>query len=374
MKRYLIVLKYFRQASSQDRKRFWWASAILLLALPWLVGATGGNYWVRVLDFALLYVVLALGLNVVIGFAGLLDLGYIAFYAVGAYSYALLASPHLTTQFPAIASAFPQGLHFPLWGALIISFGLAALFGVLLGFPTLKLRGDYLAIVTLGFGEIIRIFLNNLDRPINLTNGPKGIGSIDPIQLFGINLSKPVSIFGFQVPSLYLLFYFFLILAVLVAIVCYRLERSRIGRAWVAIREDEIAAEAMGINTRNMKLLAFAIGASFAGAAGVLFGAFQGFVSPESFTLWESIVVLAMVVMGGMGHIPGVILGAILLSIFPELLRSIAAPIQQFLFGSVLIDVEIIRQLLYGLALILIMLYRPNGIWQKPDSLKVIRS
>ena len=374
MKRYLIVLKYFRQASSQDRKRFWWASAILLLALPWLVGATGGNYWVRVLDFALLYVVLALGLNVVIGFAGLLDLGYIAFYAVGAYSYALLASPHLTTQFPAIASAFPQGLHFPLWGALMISFGLAALFGVLLGFPTLKLRGDYLAIVTLGFGEIIRIFLNNLDRPINLTNGPKGIGSIDPIQLFGINLSKPVSIFGIQVPSLYLLFYFFLILAVLVAIVCYRLERSRIGRAWVAIREDEIAAEAMGINTRNMKLLAFAIGASFAGAAGVLFGAFQGFVSPESFTLWESIVVLAMVVMGGMGHIPGVILGAILLSIFPELLRSIAAPIQQFLFGSVLIDVEIIRQLLYGLALILIMLYRPNGIWQKPDSLKVIRS
>jgi branched-chain amino acid transport system permease protein len=374
VKRYLIVLKYFRQASSQDRKRFWWASAILLLALPWLVGATGGNYWVRVLDFALLYVVLALGLNVVIGFAGLLDLGYIAFYAVGAYSYALLASPHLTTQFPAIASAFPQGLHFPLWGALMISFGLAALFGVLLGFPTLKLRGDYLAIVTLGFGEIIRIFLNNLDRPINLTNGPKGIGSIDPIQLFGINLSKPVSIFGFQVPSLYLLFYFFLILAVLVAIVCYRLERSRIGRAWVAIREDEIAAEAMGINTRNMKLLAFAIGASFAGAAGVLFGAFQGFVSPESFTLWESIVVLAMVVMGGMGHIPGVILGAILLSIFPELLRSIAAPIQQFLFGSVLIDVEIIRQLLYGLALILIMLYRPNGIWQKPDSLKVIRS
>lgn len=374
MKRYLIVLKYFRRTSSQDRKRFWWASAILLLALPWLVGATGGNYWVRVLDFALLYVVLALGLNVVIGFAGLLDLGYIAFYAVGAYSYALLASPHLTTQFPAIASAFPQGLHFPLWGALMISFGLAALFGVLLGFPTLKLRGDYLAIVTLGFGEIIRIFLNNLDRPINLTNGPKGIGSIDPIQLFGINLSKPVSIFGFQVPSLYLLFYFFLILAVLVAIVCYRLERSRIGRAWVAIREDEIAAEAMGINTRNMKLLAFAIGASFAGAAGVLFGAFQGFVSPESFTLWESIVVLAMVVMGGMGHIPGVILGAILLSIFPELLRSIAAPIQQFLFGSVLIDVEIIRQLLYGLALILIMLYRPNGIWQKPDSLKVIRS
>jgi len=365
------VLKFLLRSPMQRNKRFWLASAVLLLILPWLVGATGGNYWVRVLDFALLYVVLALGLNVVIGFAGLLDLGYIAFYAVGAYSYALLASPHLITQFPALASIFPQGLHFPLWGALIFSFGLAALFGVLLGFPTLKLRGDYLAIVTLGFGEIIRIFLNNLDRPINLSNGPKGIGSIDPIQIFGINLAKPLSVLGLEIPSLYLIFYFFLIMAVLIAIVCSRLEHSRIGRAWVAIREDEIAAEAMGIETRNMKLLAFAIGASFAGAAGVLFAAFQGFVSPESFTLWESIVVLAMVVMGGMGYIPGVILGAVLLTIFPELLRSIAAPVQQFVFGAVLVDVEIIRQLLYGLALILIMLYRPHGIWQKPDSLKV---
>jgi len=365
-----VLKQLFYRTSRRDQQRFWVVSAIILLALPWIVGSVGGNYWVRVLDFALLYIVLALGLNVVIGFAGLLDLGYIAFYAVGAYSYALLASPHLTTQFPAIAALFPAGLHFPLWGALIISFGLAAIFGVLLGFPTLKLRGDYLAIVTLGFGEIIRIFLNNLDRPLNLTNGPKGIGNIDPIELFGIKLSKPMSIWGFEIPSLYLLFYFFLILAVLVAMVCSRLEHSRIGRAWVAIREDEIAAEAMGIETRNMKLLAFAIGASFAGAAGVLFAAFQGFVSPESFTLWESIVVLAMVVMGGMGHIPGVILGALLLAIFPELLRSIAAPIQQFLFGSVLVDTEIIRQLLYGLALILIMLYRPNGIWQKPDTLK----
>ena len=365
-----MLKQLFQQATRRDRQRFWVGSAIVLLVLPWVVGSVGGNYWVRVLDFALLYVVLALGLNVVIGFAGLLDLGYIAFYAVGAYSYALLASPRLTTQFPAIAALFPAGLHFPLWGALIISFGLAAIFGVLLGFPTLKLRGDYLAIVTLGFGEIIRIFLNNLDRPLNLTNGPKGIGNIDPIDLFGIKLSKPIGIWGLEIPSLYLLFYFFLILAVLVVIVCSRLEHSRIGRAWVAIREDEIAAEAMGIETRNMKLLAFAIGASFAGAAGVLFAAFQGFVSPESFTLWESIVVLAMVVMGGMGHIPGVILGALLLAVFPELLRSIAAPIQQFLFGSVLVDTEIIRQLLYGLALILIMLYRPNGIWQKPDALK----
>ena len=368
------MLKHLSPPYSLRDKRFWVFSTLTLLLLPWVVGAAGGNYWVRVLDFALLYVVLALGLNVVIGFAGLLDLGYIAFYAVGAYSYALLASPHLITHFPVIANAFPSGMHFPLWGALIISFALAALFGILLGFPTLKLRGDYLAIVTLGFGEIIRIFLNNLDRPINFTNGPKGIGNIDSIQLFGLNLSKPLSLFGLQIPSLYLVFYFFLLLAVLVALVCSRLERSRTGRAWIAIREDEIAAEAMGINTRNMKLLAFAIGASFAGAAGVLFAAFQGFVSPESFTLWESIVVLAMVVLGGMGHIPGVILGAILLAIFPEILRSIAAPVQQFLFGSVIMDVEIIRQLLYGLALILIMLYRPNGIWQKPEQLKRVRA
>jgi branched-chain amino acid transport system permease protein len=368
------VLKHLSPLYSLRDKRFWVFSTLTLLLLPWVVGAAGGNYWVRVLDFALLYVVLALGLNVVIGFAGLLDLGYIAFYAVGAYSYALLASPHLTTHFPVIANAFPAGMHFPLWGALIISFALAALFGILLGFPTLKLRGDYLAIVTLGFGEIIRIFLNNLDRPINFTNGPKGIGNIDSIQLFGLNLSKPLSLFGLQIPSLYLVFYFFLLLAVLVALVCSRLEHSRTGRAWIAIREDEIAAEAMGINTRNMKLLAFAIGASFAGAAGVLFAAFQGFVSPESFTLWESIVVLAMVVLGGMGHIPGVILGAMLLAIFPEILRSIAAPVQQFLFGSVIMDVEIIRQLLYGLALILIMLYHPNGIWQKPEQLKRVRA
>jgi branched-chain amino acid transport system permease protein len=168
-----------------------------------------------------------------------------------------------------------------------------------------------------------------------------------------------------QIPGLYLVFYLFLLLAISVAMICLHLQDSRIGRAWVAIREDEIAAKAMGINTRNMKLLAFAIGASFAGVAGVLFSAFQGFVSPESFTLWESIVVLAMVVLGGIGHIPGVILGAVLLAIFPEVLRGIAQPLQQALFGQVIIDVEIIRQLIYGLALILIMLYRPGGIWQK---------
>lgn len=364
MKGFRIVLKG-RLFHRLPQSAYLWIGVIALILLPWIVGASGGNYWVRVLDFALLYIVLALGLNVVVGFAGLLDLGYIAFYALGAYSFALLASPHLPQQFETIAAAFPAGMHFSPWLVAVFSIMLAALFGVILGFPTLQLRGDYLAIVTLGFGEIIRIFMNNLDRPLNLTNGPKGITAIDPIQFFGISFAKPLDLGFVQIPGLYLVFYLFLLLVVMIAIVCTHLQNSRIGRAWVAIREDEIAAKAMGINTRNMKLLAFAIGASFAGVAGVLFSAFQGFVSPESFTLWESIVVLAMVVLGGIGHIPGVILGAVLLAIFPEVLRGIAQPLQQALFGHVIVDVEIIRQLIYGLALILIMLYRPGGIWQK---------
>ena len=348
-----------------NRPAFVLLIAICLAMLPWLASGVGGNYWVRILDFALLYIFLALGLNIVVGFAGLLDLGYIAFYAVGAYTAGLLASPHLTSNFPIIAEYFPGGLHFSLWIILPIAGLVAAIFGALLGSPTLKLRGDYLAIVTLGFGEIIRIFLNNLDRPINLTNGPKGMRGIDPVSVGDVSLAKTLDLGFVQVPSVILNYYMFLIMAVVVAIVCLRLQHSRVGRAWVAIREDEIAAKAMGINTRNMKLLAFAIGASFAGVAGELFSAFQGFVSPESFTLWESIVVLAMVVLGGIGHIPGVILGAVLLAVFPEVLRGIAQPVQQFLFGHVIVDVEIIRQLIYGLALILIMLYRPGGIWQK---------
>lgn len=362
MRKFLTVLKRIPILRGCP---YWLFGLLALLLLPWLVGASGGNYWVRVLDFALLYIVLALGLNVVVGFAGLLDLGYVAFYALGAYSYALLASPHLPHQFEALATAFPEGMHYSVLLVAVLAIFIAAVFGILLGLPTLALRGDYLAIVTLGFGEIIRILMNNLDRPLNLTNGPKGIASIDPIHFFGMNFAKPIDLGFISVPGLYLVFYLFLLLAIGVAIVCLHLQNSRIGRAWIAIREDEIAAKAMGINTRNMKLLAFAIGASFAGLAGVFFAAFQGFVSPESFTLWESIVVLAMVVLGGIGHIPGVILGAVLLAIFPEVLRSVAQPVQNFLFGHAVVDVEVIRQLIYGLALILVMLYRPGGIWQK---------
>jgi len=308
-----------------------------LAVLPFALTQVGTT-WVRITNYAILYILLALGLNIVVGFAGLLDLGYIAFYAIGAYVYALLASP----QF---------GLHLPFWVILPIGAAVAALFGAILGAPTLKLRGDYLAIVTLGFGEIIRIFLNNLSRPVNITNGPQGIAGIDPFTLPGFRFDTPFK-------------YYYLLLAVVLVVIVInlRLQNSRIGRAWEAIREDEIAARAMGINTRNLKLLAFAMGASFGGIAGGMFSAIQAFISPESFILVESIMVVSMVVLGGMGNIWGVILGALLLSFVPEILRWTVTPLQEALFGRMLVDPEVIRMLLFGLALVLVMLFRPAGL------------
>ncbi len=342
------------------------AVAAALILLPLALGAFG-DAWVRALCFAALYVMLALGLNIVVGFAGLLDLGYIAFYAVGAYTYALLASPHLSEHFPAIARAFPSGLHLSIWLVLPLGASLAAAFGVLLGAPVLKLRGDYLAIVTLGFGEIIRIFLNNLNAPLNLTNGPAGITLIEPIRIGPLDLSHSTSLLGLRVSSLLMYYYLFAALAVLTIGVCVRLQDSRLGRAWMAIREDEVAARAMGINVRNVKLLAFSLGATFGGMAGGLFAAFQGFVSPESFSLMESIIVLSMIVLGGLGHVPGVVLGAIMLAMLPETLRHTAVPLQQAIFGQVVIDAEVLRSLLYGLATVGIMLYRPKGLWPAPE-------
>ena len=344
------VLKHL---SSKDRRGAWIAFvvlAIVLLVLPFFTDGLFGRGWVRIMDFALLYIMLALGLNIVVGYAGLLDLGYIAFFAVGAYCYALLGSPQL-------------GLHWPFWIVLPLGALLACIFGVLLGAPTLRLRGDYLAIVTLGFGEIIRIFLNNLNAPINITNGPQGISMIDPIRFGEFSLGNTHELFGLTFPSVHLHYYLFLFFTLLVIFISLRLEDSRIGRAWMAIREDEVAAEAMGINTRNIKLLAFAMGATFGGLAGGLFAGFQGFVSPESFSLTESITVLCMVVLGGMGNINGVLLGGILLVVLPEALRHGSGPAQQLLFGKTLIDPESLRMLLFGLALITVMLWRPAGLW-----------
>jgi branched-chain amino acid transport system permease protein len=257
-------------------------------------------------------------------------------------------------------------LHLPFWMLLPLGALVAAVFGVLLGAPTLRLRGDYLAIVTLGFGEIIRIFLNNLNAPINITNGPQGVNRIDPLQFGGFALDRGQQILGVTFPATHMYYYVFLALAMLTMFICVRLEDSRVGRAWIAIREDEIAAQATGINTRNIKLLAFAMGATFGGVAGGLFASFQGFVSPESFQLMESIMVLCMVVLGGMGHVAGVVLGALLLATLPEVLRHTAAPVQQELFGEVIVDPESLRMLLFGLALILVMLLRPAGLWPSP--------
>ena len=375
---------------TKNPRQAYGSMALLLAALAVFpfVAAQFGNSWVRIADLALLYIMLAVGLNIVVGFAGLLDLGYIAFYAVGAYMTGLLASPQFATVLeslinlnPAVGEALASvlgedirsnGIHLSVWLIIPMAAALAGFFGAVLGAPTLKLRGDYLAIVTLGFGEIIRIFMNNLNDPVNITNGPQGINLIDPIRVFGVNLAgeqgsrATVFIGSFSMPSVNAYYFLFLALTILTVFVTTRLQHSRLGRAWVAIREDEIAAKAMGINTRNVKLLAFSMGATFGGVAGAMFASFQGFVSPESFSLTESIAVLAMVVLGGIGHIPGVVLGGALLAALPEILRHVVEPLQMKLFGKVLIESEVLRQLLYGLAMVVIMLTRPAGLWPSP--------
>ncbi|MFM9968086.1 MAG: ABC transporter permease subunit [Burkholderiales bacterium] len=322
---------------------------IALRALPFAL-ASVCTVWVRITNLSILFILLSLGLNIVVGFAGLLDLGYIAFYAVGAYVYALLASPHF-------------GIHLPFWVILPLGALVAALFGVLLGAPTLKLRGDYLAIVTLGFGEIVRIFLNNLGSPVNITNGPRGISRIDPISIGDISFARTDTWLGIAFSGPIKYYFLLLLMLVLVIFINLRLQNSRIGRAWEAVREDEIAARAMGIDTTKIKLLAFAMGASFGGVAGGMFSAIQGFISPESFVLVESVMVLSMVVLGGMGNIWGVIVGALLLSFIPEILRFTVQPVQEQLFGRMLIEPEVIRMLIFGFALVLVMTFRPGGLF-----------
>ena len=323
---------------------------VTLLVLPFVLTSVG-TAWVRITNLAILFALLSLGLNIVVGFAGLLDLGYIAFYAVGAYTYALLASPHF-------------GLNLPVWVILPIGATIACIFGVLLGTPTLKLRGDYLAIVTLGFGEIVRVFMNNLSQPFNITNGPQGITGISPFSIGPLEFRSTETFLGLTFTGPMKYYYLLLVLLIVIMIINLRLQDSRIGRAWQAIREDEVAAKAVGINTTKIKLLAFAMGASFGGISGGIFSAIQGFISPESFVLLESVMVLAMVVLGGMGNVFGVVLGAILLSFVPEILRYTVEPVQHAVFGKMLIEPEVIRMLLFGLALVLVMRFRPAGLWQ----------
>jgi branched-chain amino acid transport system permease protein len=352
------------------------AALVLLVLIPFL--GTFNGYYLEVAIQIGIYVALALGLNIVVGFVGLLNLGFVAFYAIGAYLWAIFGSPQ--------ANEFIPGGFFPLspnWFFLFLIFSIAAgaLTGTLLGLPVLRLRGDYLAIVTLGFAEVVRAVVNNLDKPINLTNGPKGISPITKPPLF----FKPwLELFGLDIAdsTLYPLYFYFLVLllVLLIILITRRLEDSRVGRAWKAIREDELAASAMGVPVVRMKLFAFAVGASFASAVGVLFAAKQVFINPESFTFMESIGVLAMVILGGMGSIPGAILGAtgvtILnlqllkgLSLWLNGLRQSGAELTLPLLGSYSLsqlpaqfEPAKYERMVFGLILILMMIFRPQGI------------
>ncbi|MEW6428164.1 MAG: branched-chain amino acid ABC transporter permease [Thermodesulfobacteriota bacterium] len=303
--------------ASPTLRRLLTAACLLFAAIfPWFFS----TYQTSIMTTALIYVVLGLGLNIVVGLAGLLDLGYVAFYAVGAYSYALL-NHHF-------------GLGF--WPALPIGAGLAATFGILLGFPVLRLRGDYLAIVTLGFGEIIRLILENWNE---FSFGPSGIAGIPRPSFFGLALSLD----GATVAIYYLM----LLLVGFTVLVVNRLQDSRIGRAWLALREDEIACQAMGIDRTVTKLTAFALGATWAGMMGVVFAAKTTFINPASFTFLESAIILAIVVLGGMGSIPGVIFAALLLVLLPEYLRAFAG----------------YRMLLFGAVMVAMMIFRPQGMF-----------
>jgi branched-chain amino acid transport system permease protein len=297
-----------------------WLQLALIIGFVAVLPPLIGNYWTHVLAYVGIYVLLGIGLNVVVGFAGLLDLGYVAFYAIGAYSYAFLASPKF-------------GIHVPFWAMIPACAALAALGGALLGIPVLRMRGDYLAIVTLGFGEIIRILINNLDA---LTNGPKGLLRIDPPTIGSFHFATPTH------------FYYLILAGCLFAVfVTSRLNDSRIGRAWIAMREDQDAAALMGIDILKYKLMAFAIGASFAGVGGIIFAAKMGSIFPDDFSVMVSVNVICLIIIGGIGSIPGVILGAIVLIGIPEVLRAAA----------------IYRMLAFGLLLVLMMIFRPMGIF-----------
>jgi branched-chain amino acid transport system permease protein len=364
-----IFLLYFA------RMPRWLKASLAFAALGVLMPVLGtiNAYYMEIAIQVGIFVALALGLNIVVGLAGLLDLGYVAFFAVGAYSWAIFGSPQANLIF--------GGEFFPLSGwwffvFLFVGVGVAAGAGILLGLPVLRLHGDYLALVTLGFGEVIRVLANNLDKPINFTNGPKGITPIGRPPIFFAPLLQAVGI----TPNpnvIYPLYLYALVLLIVGAtiVVNRRLEDSHIGRAWEAIREDQTAAQAMGVPLVRMKLLAFACGASFAGAVGVLFSAKQIFINPESFTFMESIGVLAMIILGGMGSIPGAILGATVvtvlnlqvlkgLSLWVNELRNAGTVILGYSLANLPTQLEPAKyeRMVFGLILVLMMIFRPQGI------------
>ena len=348
----LLILYYMKL---KNVTKWIMAAALLFILIP-LASSGGPTYqsYMGVATMVGIYVTMAIGLNIVVGLAGLLDLGFVAFFAVGAYTYSIFATPQAANfmpfgEYPLAGESF--------WMFLVIGGIMAAIAGVLIGVPVLRVKGDYLAIVTLGFGEIIRIIFNNLDRPINLTGGAMGISSVRPPELFGITFT-----FSSQ-------FYFItLIILLFTLFTALRFEHSKLGRSWKAVRENEIAAQAMGIPLVKTKLLAFAIGASFSGMMGVVFSAKQAFIDPTSFTLLESFTILVMVVLGGMGSVPGVILGAAVVTILNlQVLTELTNWFNQLAMNGVMnipdaLSPSKMQRLIFGLLLITFALYRPKGL------------
>lgn len=350
-------------------------AVVLMLGVLMPFVGTRNTFYLEVATQVGIFVALALGLNIVVGLAGLLDLGYVAFYAVGAYTWAIFGSPQVLKIWPAATNVFPLGGWW-FFVFLLLAVATAATTGVLLGLPVLRVRGDYLAIVTLGFGEVVRVLANNLDKPINFTNGPQGISPVGRPPLFFAPVLQSLGLTTSPV-VLYPLYFYFLVLIVVVIVitVTQRFKDSHIGRAWEAIREDEAAAIAMGVPLIRSKLLAFATGASFAGAMGVLFASKQLFINPESFTFLESIGVLAMVIMGGMGSIPGAILGASAVTILNlQILKQFSLTLNAWKQAGVTIlgfnlanlptqlEPAKYERMVFGIILILMMIFRQQGI------------
>ncbi|MDP4099065.1 branched-chain amino acid ABC transporter permease [Paenibacillus sp. P96] len=348
-----LLLLYYTTFSNGMK----WAIAGVLLVLIIPFASSGGPAYESYMEVATqcgIYIAMALGLNIVVGFAGLLDMGFVAFFAVGAYTYGIFATDQ--------ANNFISGDLFPLSGAsfwvfILLGGFMAGIFGILLGLPVLRVKGDYLAIVTLGFGEIIRIIFNNLEKPVNITNGALGLSSIQPPNLFGFQFTFPHQ--------------FYFIVLVILGVVIFavrRFEHSRLGRSWKAVRENEIAAQSMGIPLIRTKLTAFAIGASFSGMMGVVFAAKQTFIDPTSFTLIESTTILVMVVLGGMGSVPGVILGASLVTILNlQVLTEFTNWLNQLSMQGIVqvpnaLSPSKMQRFIFGAILILVAIFRPNGL------------
>ena len=348
----LLILYYLNLKNATK-----WIVAVGLLFVLIPYAASGGPSYQSYMEVATMvgiYIAMALGLNIVVGLAGLLDLGFVAFFAVGAYSYSIFATRQASEFMP--FGNFPLGGE-SFWAFLVIGGIVATIAGVLIGIPVLRVKGDYLAIVTLGFGEIIRIIFNNADRPINFTGGAMGIAGVTPPRLFGIDFIYPNQ------------FYFVTLVILLFTLFAVRrLEQSKLGRSWKAVRENEIAAQAMGIPLVKTKLMAFALGASFSGIMGVVFAAKQAFIDPTSFTLMESFTILVMVVLGGMGSVPGVILGAAVITILNlQVLTELANWLNQLSYGGIISIPEALspakmQKLIFGVILVAFALYRPQGL------------